>query len=247
MSISKKILLAATAAVAALTGSALAQPVAFTKSDIYFELNATDGDAGLHGILDGPAWKSTRIRGPGGTFDVIRAQSNQDSPVFGMTELFFESNEPPLAERSFAELIALFPAGVYRFVGQTTANEPMRGEDTLSTVMPCPPVVRTPRLVNGDLVISWRLRRGSYNPDTGVCAPANAVPTAFIQAFFEFENPDTGETRKFSVELGPEARSVEVPEEVFLGIDLDAFDEKAEVLVVGVGGNRTAIEVDVEL
>ncbi len=247
MPIPKNSLLAATAAFAALTASASAQSVAFTKSDIYFELNATDGDAGLHGILDGPAWKSARIRGPGGTFDVIRAQSNQDSPVFGMTELFFESNEPPLDERSFAELIALFPGGVYKFVGQTTANEPMRGEDTLLTAMPCPPVVRTPRLVNGDLLITWRLQRGSYNPDTGVCSPGNAVPTAFIQAFFELSNPDTGEARKFSVELGPDARSVEVPEELLLGIDLEVFEEKAEVLVVGVGGNRTAIEVEVEL
>jgi len=247
MSFNQKTLLAATAAFAALTASASAQSVAFTKSDIYFELNATDGDAGLHGILDGPAWKSARIKGPGGTFDVIRAQSNQDSPEFGMTELFFESNEPPLDERSFAELIALFPAGVYMFVGQTTANEPMRAVDTLTTAMPCPAVVRPPRLVSGDLAISWRLQRGSYDPDTGVCSAGNAVTPIFIQAFFELSNPITGESRKFAVDLPATARTVEVPEELLLGIDFDDFDEKAEVIVVGTGGNRTAIEVEVEL
>jgi hypothetical protein len=243
---SRKILAGLSAATLTLAGTAMAQ-AQFSKSDIYFELNATDGDAGLHGILDGDAWKSAKIKGPGGTFDVIRAQSNQDSPEFGMTELFFESNEPPLEERSFAELTALFPAGLYKFVGTSTANQPMRAEDTLTTAMPCPAIVRTPRLVSGDLAISWRLQRGNYDPDSGVCSAGNAVTPIFIQAFFELSNPTTGESRKFAVDLPASARTVEVPEELLLGIDFDDFDEKAEVIVVGTGGNRTAIEVEVEL
>jgi hypothetical protein len=227
--------------------SALAQAIPFTKHDLYFELNATDGDIGLHGILDGDSWKAAAIKGPGG-FSVLRAVPNQASPEFGMTELFFESNEPPLEERSFAELVALFPPGTYQFYGTTAAaNLPMRASDVLSTAMPCPPTVQAPRLVNGDLAIKWRVNQGNYNPDTSVCSSSNPVKVAKIQAFFSFENPDTGEKREFSADLGPAARSVEVPDELLLGIDLDAFDEKAEVIVVGADGNRTAIEVEVEL
>ncbi len=238
----------ALAAIPAIAGASLAQsPVPFTKSDLYFELNATDGDAGLHGILDGDAWKTTRIKGPGGTFDVIRAIANQDSPEFGMTELFFESNEPPLDERSFAELLTLFPPGTYTFTGTTTANQPMRGSDVLTRAMPCPPVVQRPRVVDGDLSIRWRLRPGSYNPDTGVCSAANAVTPVVVQVFVEFTNTITDRSRQFAVDMPPRARTVEVPDEFLLGVNPDNTEAKAEVLVVDRSGNRTAIEVEFEL
>lgn len=242
----RKTAIAATASISAMLGGANAQ-VEFSKHDIYFELNATDGDAGLHGILDGDAWASAKIKGPGGTFDVIRAISNQDSPEFGMTELFFESNEPPLEERSFAELITLFPPGNYKFVGVTTANEAMVAWDILSVAMPCPPVVRVKRDAEGDMLIRWRLQPGDYNPDTGVCSQTNPVTPALVQAFFSVENEDIGLSRTFSVDLDPATRRVEVPDEFFFGVDPDEVDAKAEVIVVAPDGNRTAIEIEVEL
>lgn len=235
------------AATSVLAGPAFAQAIPFTKHDLYYELNATDGDVGLHGILDGDSWKTATIRGPGG-FTVLRAVPSQASPEFGMTELFFESNEPPLEQRSFAELVALFPPGTYQFFGTTAeSNQPMRASDVLATAMPCPPTVQTPKPANGDLSIRWRVNQGRYDPDTGVCSASGPVKVVLIQAFFELENPDTGEARRFSVELPPTARTVEVPDELLLGIDFNDFDEKAEVIVVGADGNRTAIEVEVEL
>lgn len=221
--------------------------VEFTKHDIYFELNATDGDAGLHGILDGQAWADAKISGPGGTFDVIRAISNQDSPEFGMTELFFESNEPPLEERSFKELTTLFPAGTYNFSGRTTANETMTGSDVLSTQMPCPARVRVVSDSEGDIRIVWRLRPGNFQPDTGVCSRNQPVTAATIQAFFSITDPDTGATRTFSADLPASRTSIEVPDEFVAGVDFEAMEEKAEVIVVAPDGNRTAIEIDLEL
>lgn len=238
--------LAAAASAFALIGGANAQ-VEFSKHDIYFELNATDGDVGLHGILDGDAWASAKISGPGGTFDVIRAFSNQDSPEFGMTELFFESNEPPLDERSFQELITLFPPGVYTFSGLTTANEALIGEDTLSAAMPCPPDVMVKVKKKGEVSLKWKLQPGNYDPDSGVCSSGNPVPAAYVQAFFILENDETGFTRTFSVDLSPTTDDVEVTEEIFEGVDIDDVDAKAEVIVVAPDGNRTAIELEVEL
>ncbi len=233
------------AAAITATGGAVAQ-VEFTKSDIYFELNATDGDAGLHGILDGDAWQSARIKGPGGAFDVIRAFSNMDSPEFGMTELFFESNEPPLDERSFRELTALFPPGTYDFVGVTTGNQSLNGSDVLSTAMPCPPKVRVSRQADGDVVIAWRRLKGVYDPDSGVCDKTVSVPAASIQAYFIIEDPATGASRNFSADLPPTASSIEVPDEFLSGVDFSTVDSKAEVIIVAPDGNRTAIEIETE-
>jgi hypothetical protein len=236
---------AAAASLFALSGPAAGQE--FAETDIYFELNATDGDVGLHGKLDADAWKTARIAGPGGAFDVIRAISNQDSPEFGMTELFFESNEPPLDDRSFQELIALFPPGVYQFTARTTDNVNIAGSDTLSTALPCPPAVSVISDAEGDLYIRWRLFRGTFDPDAEVCSTASRVVADRIEAVFEISNDETGFSRVFSVELGPSARRVEIPDEFLQGVDPDAVDAKAEVVVIAPDGNRTAAEVDVEL
>lgn len=240
-------LIAAAAAFGAMD-TALAQTVPFSKSDIYFELNATDGDIGLHGILDGDSWRVATIKGPGGAFNVLRAVPNQASPEFGMTELFFESNEPALDERSFAELVALFPPGVYDFIGtRAEDNARMTGRDVLSTAMPCPPIVQTPRLVDDDLTIRWRPRAGSYNPDTGVCSSANPVAVAAYQVVVELTDTITGFSRKVTVDLPPSARRVEAPDELLLGVDPDNTEAKAEVLVIAPDSNRTAIEIEFDL
>ena len=244
---SNRTILAIAAATSALAGPAFAQAVPFTKSDIYFELNATDGDIGLHGILDGDSWKTATIKGPGG-FTVLRAVPNQASPEFGMTELFFESNEPPLEERSFAELIALFPPGAYSFVGvRAEDNVRMTGRDVLSTAMPCPPSVPTPRVSDDDIVIRWTPRAGSYNPDTGVCSPSNPVAVAAYQVVVELTDITTGFTRKVTVDLPPSARRLETPDELLLGVVPANIEAKAEVLVIAPDNNRTAIEIEFDL
>jgi hypothetical protein len=240
---------AAALAGAAPANTAFAQSaIPFSKHDIYFELNATDGDIGLHGVLDGDSWKVATIRGPGGAFNVLRAVPNQASPEFGMTELFFESNEPTLDERSFAELIALFPPGIYDFVGKRAEdNAPMFAQDVLSTAMPCPPIVPTPRLIDGDLMIRWRPRAGSYDPDSGVCSSAGSVGVSYYQIVVELTDTVTEFERKFTVDMPPNARRVETPDELLFGVNPETTEAKAEVLVVAPDGNRTAIEVEFEL
>ena len=68
-----------------------------------------------------------------------------------------------------------------------------------------------------------------------------------IQAFVGFTDIATGESRNFSVDMAPGARTVEVPDEFLAGVDPDAVEAKAEVLVIETSGNRTAIEVEFEL
>ena len=37
----------------------------FEVAQIFLELNHTDGDLGIHGLIDGEAWRSLEIEGPG--------------------------------------------------------------------------------------------------------------------------------------------------------------------------------------
>jgi hypothetical protein len=82
----------------------------FEEANIYLELNDTDGDLGIHGLIDGDAWKSLRIEDPNeGVLMTawIRGKLRRQ----GMTEFFFESAEPTFDEVSPAQFFRRFPEG----------------------------------------------------------------------------------------------------------------------------------------
>ena len=68
----------------------------------------------------------------GGSFE-ITAQGRLKE--LGLTELVFETDEPEPAE-----VLALFPAGNYRFEGRTLDQEKLVGAATLSHSLPPAPV-----------------------------------------------------------------------------------------------------------
>lgn len=237
---------AATIIAAISPGVAMAQPE-FGKAQLFFELNATDGDIGLQGIFDAPSWREGRIDGPGGTFDVIRALSNDDSAEYGLNEILFESNEPPLEDRSFAELLTLFPPGNYEFTAKLTDGATIKAKDALTTRIPCPPIVRAPRQTEGDVVLRWSLKPGVYNPDTEVCAAAGAVTLEKLQVFLEVVNDATGVSRTFELAMPLGARSVEVPDEFLAGVTAEGWSAKTGLSVTEASGNRTGVELEFEL
>ena len=95
-------------------GSATAQQqvTELEDADVFFELNATDGDVGIQAFLDGDAWRRVGIQAPDGR-KIVDVTGNGGLKELGLTELFFESDEPELDELSFAELLLLFPEGEY--------------------------------------------------------------------------------------------------------------------------------------
>lgn len=113
----------------------------FDEAHLYFELNDTDGDLGIHGLIDGDAWKSLEIEGPEGPNEQllmnvwIRGALRRQ----GMTEIFFESDEPSFDELSPAQFFKRFPAGVYEIEAITLEGEELEGEVQLSHAMPGPP------------------------------------------------------------------------------------------------------------
>ena len=117
----------------------------FDEAFLFFELNDTDGDFGIHGKIDGGPWKKMEIEGPNErTLLKVRARGKLSRQ--GMTELFFESAEPcfpddpecedPLDPDTFFER---FPEGEYEVEGKTLDNEELESEVILSHIIPAAP------------------------------------------------------------------------------------------------------------
>lgn len=226
-------------------GPALAQ-AEFDEAELFFELNATDGDVGLQGLVDGDAWRRVEITGPDGINRVIRAKT-QPLVTFGLTELFFESNEPMLDERSFADLLALFPDGEYRFEGKTIENETIVGSTELTADLPCPAEILLPEDDGDGLTIEWQLEPGVFDPDTDICMDVDGgVEVVGVEIVVELENEELGLLRVFEVDMPPQATEVTVPAEFLEGADAEGTEAKVEVVVTEDSGNRTATEEDLE-
>src|SRR5262245_8405211 len=86
----------------------IAKASEFEDTRMRIEFNSTDQDVGVQVNLDADAWKKIKIISPTGqTIFSVEGQGRLRN--LGLTELFWESEEPPLDEQSFAELFARFP------------------------------------------------------------------------------------------------------------------------------------------
>ena len=117
----------------------------FDEARLFFELNETDGDLGIHGKVDGDEWKYLEIEDPHDRRMLnIRVQGRLKRQ--GLTELFFESAEPTFDELDPDKFFRRFPQGEYEIEGVTLDGEERESEVYLSHVIPAAPdVVR----VNG--------------------------------------------------------------------------------------------------
>ena len=224
------------AALVALCAAVAATPAWGVRLDdaaIYIEINDTDGDAGIQVFLDGEGWDTMQMIGPDGVQFSVMAEGGVGAQ--GITEFFFESAEPSFDEQPLEELLALFPAGKYRFRGTTTEGRPLRGRARLTHRLPDAPVLLFP--ADGDEV----------DPDDAefMWAPVADPPGGEIVAYevvVECEEPDFA---KLSVKVGADTTSITVPPEL-LGQE-DADECKWEVLAVEKSGNQTITEAEFEL
>ena len=112
--------------------------IPFAKANIFFELNNTDGDLGIHALIDGEPWKKLEIEDP-------RERKMLDIRVSGrlqrqgLTEIFFESAEPTFDELSPQRFFRRFKEGIYEVEGKTLEGEELESEVLLTHVMPAPP------------------------------------------------------------------------------------------------------------
>ena len=112
--------------------------IPFGEAEVFFELNDTDGDLGIHSSIDGEGWQRLRIEDPRErTMLDIRPRGRLRRQ--GLTQLFFESTEPPFDELAPDVFFRLFPEGVYEVSGKTLQGEEMESEATVTHAMPAPP------------------------------------------------------------------------------------------------------------
>jgi hypothetical protein len=216
----------------------------FSEARLYFELNHTDGDLGIHALIDGDEWKRLEIEDPDDVrmLDVlVRGRLRRQ----GLTEIFFESAEPSFDELAPQKFFKRFPEGVYDIGGVTLDGKELDSEVTLSHVIAAPPSnVRVAGIqaaencdaeplpsVSEPVTISWDPVTHSH-PDIG---KAGAVEVEHYQLVVEREEPTL---LIFTVELPPERTKFEIPSD-FIALG-DAF--KFEIVVKATNGNQTAVE-----
>ena len=223
--------LVAVLALAAVSSIAWAGPeqgrtIRFDTTKILFELNATAQDAGIQALLDAGGWETATVISPNGA-TLLEVQADGAVGDIGVTELFFESAEPSLADLPLDELLAMFPEGRYRFVGRTVEGDRLVGSALLSHDIPTGPTVLSPTegaiTDPGDTVISWE----------PVTEPSGIEITGY-QVIVELPEP----LRVFSVDLPAADTSVTVPSEF-----LEAgTDYKIEVIAIADNLNQTITE-----
>jgi hypothetical protein len=230
--------------------------IPFAEAHIFFELNHTDGDLGIHGLIDGDAWKSLGIEDPRER-QMLDVRVSSRLRMQGLTEIFFESAEPTFDELPPDQFFRRFPEGVYEIEGQTLEGDELESEVELTHLMPAPPVATVndePMAVQCDadepgydatevtapVTIAWAEVALSH-PDLGSPRSSPEIEIHNYQVVVEVDvETDDGEelTLVFSVDLPPGVTSMSVPEE-FLELG-DTF--KYEVLVRERGFNQTAVE-----
>jgi hypothetical protein len=224
--------------------------IPFDVANVFAELNDTDGDLGFHALIDGDAWKRLEIEDPNER-QMLYVRVTGRLGRQGLTELFFESAEPPFDELPPEEFFRRFPEGAYEISGRTIDGEERDSVAVFTHVMPAPPDnievngepvpadcdAEDPPVVNGPVVVSFDEVTASH-PDIGAADPA--IEIVGYQVVVEREEP---EVLVFAVDLPPSATAVQVPPEfIALGMEF-----KLEVLAREASGNQTAVETCFEV
>jgi len=262
-------ILGATAADSWAKGWNWGDPEDFEVAELYFELNDTDEDLGIHGKIDGGPWKNIWVRDPFYRL-MMNVKARGRLRQQAVTELFFESAEPTFDDLEPDVFFDRFPEGEYSIYGWSEENKLLKGEALIRHVMPAPPgnimisggeepinhktvdcegeelPVAVPE-DNGDVIISWDPVTESH-PEIGT---DGTIVAALYQVVveMEIEVEVDGEIEEFesvfSVDLPPTVTETTIPASfINLGLDEEGEGEfKFEILVKEAeGGNQTAAE-----
>jgi hypothetical protein len=209
-------------------------------AELFFELNDTDGDLGLHANVDSGGWTRLAIEGPRER-ELLAVLARGALGAQGLTQLSFESTEPPFDEIDPAALFRRFPEGVYEIEATAQDGGEYESRVRLSHVLAAPVVPLVSGLpaaescdaeplpeVSAPVAIDWDPVVASH-PDIGRPGP---VSIARYQFFVERE------AIKLSLDLPPGATEFEIPASLtpLPGV------YKFEIIARTSAGNNTAVE-----
>ena len=206
--------------------------IPFSIAKMIIEFNATDEDVGVQVLLDGEPYKRLKIFRPDGR-EMLDLRAIRSLEEQGLTELFFESSEPSLAEVPLKEFLARFPAGEYRFEGEGIEGIGLEGEARFTHVIPAGPFLISPEegavADPNNTVIVWE-------PVTQTITGSTDIKIVGYQVIVEREDPRRlFGVRVFSADVPASVTSVTVPPE-YMEPDTE-YD--FEVLAIEEGGNQT--------
>jgi hypothetical protein len=216
------------------------EPPQFSQTAIFFELNDTDGDLGIHGSIDGDPWLDLEIEGPGDR-PLLNIFTRGRLRTQGMTEVSFESAEPAFDELEPADFFRRFPEGRYEIEGRAQEGGEMESTAVLSHVManrpqnvrvngmPAAEGCDDPLLmVLAPVSINWDPVTQSH-PTIGKRGPVKISGYQFVVE---------GEGVTLSVDLPPTVTEFQIPRAI---TDLDR-SLKFEIIARTIAGNNTAVE-----
>lgn len=236
-------LLIAAGALAVAGGVRAQEADEFSEAELFFELNDTDGDLGIHALIDGEDWRRLRIEDPTEKV-ILDVTARGRLRKHGLTELRFESAEPTFDEVPAEVIFDRFPEGSYTIEGITLDGGKLASEVEISHVLPSPPRnvkisgIAAPPSCDGALptvaspiVISWDAVTTSH-PSLGETGP---VAIESYELIIELLDTDV----ESGVVLPPSVTSFTVSNEL---LALAEGSVKLEILARDENGNRTAVE-----
>lgn len=213
----------------------------FSQAELFFELNDTDGDLGIHAALDGEPWTDLEIEGPDDR-PLLHVVSRGRLRAQALTQLSFESAEPPFDEFAPAAFFRRFPEGRYEIEARLQGGGTIESTVLLSHVLAAAPenilISGAPAAedcdapvlptVSAPVVIDWDPVTVSH-PEIGKRGP---VRISRYQVFVEREGVSLG------VDLPPTVTEFEVP----AGVIGSGNEFKFEIIARTASGNNTAVE-----
>ena len=233
--------------------------IPFAEANLFFELNNTDGDLGIHALIDGEAWRELEIEDPRGR-EMLDIRVKGRLQKQGLTEIFFESAEPTFDELPPRKFFRRFPAGIYEIEGETLEGDELESRTELTHVMPAPPAPTVngqpmagqcddeepgfdATMVSAPVTIAWPAVSMSHpDRDGGGAGVQPPIPVTIrnyevvVEVLLDLNGEEFASV--LSVILPPDATEFTIPDEfIALGNEF-----KYEVLAREESFNQTAVE-----
>ena len=234
--------------------------MSFDEHEIFFELNYTDQDLGIHALIDGEAWKRLKIESDDNDRKLLDIRVRSKLRKQGLTELFFESAEPEFDDLSPEDFFARFPEGEYDIEGRTLEGDELESETEITHLVPAPAEPKVNDIVAAEdcdtplpgvmrpVTITWDEVTDSIDPVGDFEGFPDQEPIDVVNYQVVVEIEDT--PFNVSAILSSDARSFDIPAEILdLAAEL-AVEEpedfegevKFEVLVREASFNQTGVE-----
>jgi hypothetical protein len=225
-------LAAASAGAMAATGGGASEAakkktaIKYEAADLFIEIDANDRDIGLQLFLDGDAWDTFKLLDPKGREVMQEARTKGRLHGWGLTEYFWETEEPQFSEVPLSKFKKRFPKGKYTFNGRDVDGRRLVGFDRLSHVIPAGPVITSP--TSGEQV-NPNSFKVSWEP---VTKPAGVEIVRYQVIVAQ------GPVERVTLNLEPSVTSVDIPSQALV-----PGEAKVEVLAKERSGNQTISEV----